>query len=248
MQSMLRGWNDPLSEKGMALSEERKVIRLNPLDLDNVAPYFQRLTGIDPDNVPKRYGNAVSVANDLVARNTSVGAVVMRVPITERNEDSVTLSTGHVLPCPTCSRALVDSQDAILFVLSLRGMEDIKSDDMLEDFFIDMWASAFAEAAQTKAVDFACDSFAANEGMKRTHIWGPGQHDVEFEENQKAIFDILEPDDIGCVLTESLMMSPVKSASGIFGIVPADAEVPKPCSHCPREERCAKEGAICPAL
>ena len=51
-------------------------------------------------------------------------------------------------------------------------------------------------------------------------------------EQQKAIFEILEPRKIGVELTPSYLMTPLKSSSGLFAAVNQDYVA---CQYCPRK-------------
>ncbi len=68
----------------------------------------------------------------------------------------------------------------------------------------------------TERIEAACDAFCR--GWKgATKRFSPGYGDFSLEA-QREIFRILKPERIGLSLTESLMMTPTKSVTAVFGI------------------------------
>jgi cobalamin-dependent methionine synthase I len=73
------------------------------------------------------------------------------------------------------------------------------------------------QALGAERVEALCDKFCAGfEG--RTSRFSPGYGDLELQ-SQKEIFDLLRVEEkIGISLNESLLMTPTKSVTAIFGI------------------------------
>ena len=224
---------------------DREFYEWKTEDLTGAERFFKRLAHADPAD-PK-YAAGIRAAREMVGQNTVVKAVFRRIRIISRDENGVTLEDGFRLTGRMPAVALEKAEELYAFVVTLKGFENVKSDDMLLNFYTDTWGSAFTERGQNALGNIISEKAEA-EGMKRTHMWCPGQHTFELS-NQTALFGMLHPEDIGCALTESMMMVPVKSSSGIIGIVPEDTEnMPMPCDYCPFNKKCHPESNGCPAV
>jgi len=68
-------------------------------------------------------------------------------------------------------------------------------------------------------------------GKTVTLRFSPGYCDWPLTE-QKKLFSLFEPEDITVQLLDSFLMQPVKSISGVFGIVPQESAPYNPCRYC----------------
>ena len=92
-----------------------------------------------------------------------------------------------------------------------------KRDDMLESFIADALGSVVAERSadeMEKALQASIDKL----GWKRTNRFSPGYCEWATEEQQKLVPLLGNPNPCGVWLTESALMWPVKSVSGIIGL------------------------------
>lgn len=223
------------------MKTERIVLRKELELFEDVNDYFQKLSGIDMADIPEKYGSVVEDAQKKAVENLSIGIVYQCEDIRAVEKEKVVLECGENYTGDMPGRILKDSKQVINFVISLCGYSEVaeKTEDIMEQYFLDTWGSAYVEAAQGWLGRHVLEQL-REEGMSRTHLWSPGQHQFELS-NQKALFRMLKPEDIGCSLTGNLMMVPVKSASGIIGIVSKDVKnLLLPCDFCPH-------GATCPA-
>ena len=199
--------------------------------LDKANMFFKATSKVDPADVPKRFAKYVMPARKLVEENCSVAITCDWFKL-----DEVPL-TGE-MP----ARVFAGCDRVLCYVATLRGYEELcKSeelqDEMLLSFFVDSWGRAFVEAATTVIGDLA-DEEAKDCGGTRTHSWCPGQHNFDLS-NQRVLFALLKPEEIGCTLSDSLLMHPIKSASGVVGVMTdGEAELIKPCDFCPHTETC----------
>lgn len=219
-------------------------------ELTDVNIFFKRLSGIDPDDVPEKYGNYVSEARQMLQEHCIAKMVYQRLVIKEIANDSVTLCSGdksYVLMGEMVAKVLSESQEMYSFVLTLDGYDNIPTNDIMLEYMMDTWGSAYTECAQANlAVHIS--NLVLDEDMTRTHVWCPGQFKFDLR-NQTTLFDILHPQDIGCKLTNRLMMVPVKSASGIVGLVSQGThELIKPCDYCNHRSTCPASNKGCAAL
>ena len=223
------------------MKTERIVLRKRLDFFEDVNDYFKRLSGNDMADIPAKYGSSVEDARDQAMENLEIGMVYQCDNIETAGETEVVLECRERFTGDMPGRILKDAGQVVSFVVSLCGYGELaeQTEDIMEQYFLDTWGSAYVEAAQGWLGRNVLAGL-KEEGMSRTHLWSPGQHQFALS-NQKALFRILKPEDIGCRLTGNLMMVPVKSASGIMGIVPEDVkDLLLPCDFCPY-------GAACPA-
>jgi len=86
----------------------------------------------------------------------------------------------------------------------------------LEGYIADLLASALVDAAADQ-IQENVRSYAQKQGMKITNRYSPGYCSWKVEEQQK-LFSLFPEGCCGISLSESSLMSPVKSISGIIGI------------------------------
>ena len=217
---------------------DNRVIKSIPLEeLSDVDTFFTRLSGVDPEHVEPKYGTAVEDAKRIVMEKCSAGLVYERVGIRFREGNTVVFSTGESIEGKVISKVLADSDELYAFVVTVKGFDSLGLDDVMLDYFASSWGSAYTECAQTYVAN-EIQAILQQEGKKRTHIWSPGQHAFDLS-NQSALFNLLHPEDIECTLTKRLMMKPVKSASGVIGVIDKDVEsILRPCDFCMYKDNC----------
>ena len=94
----------------------------------------------------------------------------------------------------------------------------IAKGDYLEGFLVDLIASALAEAT-TQYVHDHLKEFCSNRGLKITNRYSPGYCGWEVSEQQK-LFGLFPEQFCGISLTESSLMTPIKSVSSLVGAGP----------------------------
>jgi len=137
-----------------------------------------------------------------------------------------------------------DCSEIICFVATVgpRPDEEINrltaQGDLSEAYVLDAICSA---AIENMAVQFAMK---LEEDLKETYrsvTWhySPGTCDWDVAE-QKILFELIDAAAIGVHLTDSCLMIPRKSLSGVFGILPRPAAKPvserNPCLRCDKED------------
>lgn len=91
-----------------------------------------------------------------------------------------------------------------------------KEGDYLKGYIVDTFGSALVE----KSMDFiqkALEERMQKEGMNITNRYSPGYCNWEIDD-QKQLFSLLPPRQCGITLSDSCLMVPIKSVSGIIGI------------------------------
>lgn len=224
---------------------ERRVIKKHPKELFMFDTFFKKLTGIELEDIPEEQLYYVLKTQDKIKKNTEIVIVYKCENISEITEDAVILEggakyTGEMLP-----RIFKDATQIVTCLITLKGYEALKEgiSDVTEQYFLDAWGSTYVESAQAWLANYLQCELEIIE-KKRTYLWSPGQHKFDLS-NQKTVFEILQPEEEGCTLNESYMMSPVKTGSGIWGVVDMGTkDMLLPCNYCELAEKCptAKTG------
>ena len=223
------------------MKREREIIRKKAAELTNAAEFFEKHAGFHPDDAPAKYGGGVQAAWKAINDQLEVAILFDCEEIKEICENEVVLVSGISFTGEMPPRILKDSDSVFSYVITLCGFEELKNTmtDIMALYFMDAWGTAFAEAGQAWLGKYV-KSLLEEEGLTRTHLWSPGQHEFSLA-NQRSLFSILKPEEVGCTLTKTLMMVPVKSVSGIMGgTSPEVKDHLLPCDFC-------KLGATCPA-
>ena len=106
----------------------------------------------------------------------------------------------------------------------------MKNNDLSEAYILDAMGSVAVEDLVDKfqeTIKKECE----RESKTVTLRFSPGYCDWALTE-QKKLFSLFEPEDIPVQLLDSCLMEPVKSISGVFGIVPLGSALYNPCRYC----------------
>ena len=222
---------------------ERQILRM-PLDacpMDEVSLRMKKHAGIDLAAIPAKYGDSVDKAKAYMADKISIAAVYQIFKIDSIGEDSVTLENGTRFTGGMVPRICKGAEYVACFVATLPSFNDIRDTmgDIMEDYFLDVWGTVYAECG-TAMVERSLKEQLLSSGYRSASAWNPGQHRFELC-NQRPLFELLKPEEIGCVLDKHMRMIPFKSTSGIIPIL--KQEIPEeqdliPCDFCDKKLTC----------
>lgn len=137
------------------------------------------------------------------------------------------------------------TEDAALFIatagpeVGLRSHNSMKGGDLLRGYVYDLIGSEVAENAAARMHEELKGS-AELLGMKITNRFSPGYCGWDVAEQQK-LFSFFNDNYCGITLTESSLMNPVKSVSGIIGIGARVKFRDYPCKKC-NDRNCIYRG------
>jgi len=158
----------------------------------------------------------------------------------------VTLSDGVriVLASDVLCRALAPCQQAVCFVCSIGSRLEGEVAALMgrgETLRASLLDAIGSEATERVAdyVEAKVKREAESVGAGITLRYSPGYCDWDITQ-QRKLFKIFEPDDIGVSLTEECLMIPQKSVSGIVGVGWGDKRLiaMSPCRHCEKNRDC----------
>ncbi len=131
---------------------------------------------------------------------------------------------------------LARSREVAVFLCTAgKGIEDLSRElmaggDPFTGFVADTLGSLVVEAAVDRLQD-ALERQVAARGQRITNRYSPGYCEWHVSEQQK-LFRLLPPGYCGVTLTDTSLMSPIKSVSGFIGVGPEVRRAPYTCDLC----------------
>jgi hypothetical protein len=151
-------------------------------------------------------------------------------------EGTVTCANGVLLPGRRISAYMKGATRLALFICTAGKMFTDMShayqshDDFLEAFVVESIGSATVENAMDK-IQKRLQAEMESEGLLITNRYSPGYCEWPLV-GQKALFAMIGDNDTCITLTDSCLMQPIKSVSGIIGIGEEVKEQPYGCAIC----------------
>jgi len=222
---------------------ERQILKM-PLDacpMDEVSLRMKKHSGIDLAAIPAKYGDSVDKARAYMADKVNIAAVYQIFRIESIGEDSVTLENGARFTGAMVPRICKGAEYLACFVATLPAFNDIRDTmgDIMEDYFLDLWGTVYSECG-TAMTEASLKEQLSGTGYRSASAWNPGQHRFELC-NQRPLFELLKPEEIGCVLDRHMRMIPFKSTSGIIPILKQEISEENdliPCDFCDKKLTC----------
>lgn len=151
--------------------------------------------------------------------------------------DGIVFHTGTIIADAMDQTSMTAVFTVTLGNKSEEWLEAVKMDDnIMHEFVANSIASVFVDGITEVLISFLkaeCD----REGLNITNNYSPGYCGWPLEE-QRLLFPLL-PDDIsGITLTDSCLMLPIKSVSGIIGIGKDVIKKPYGCAVCTMRGQC----------
>lgn len=223
---------------------EKRIININ-LEKDNI-PNIDELFGnqacVDMKNIPEKQRPLIAKTRDTAFKNFKLVVKYDYFEIDKLKKEAVCLKNGESFEGTTLPKVFEKSQGVIGIIITLKGFEEIEG-SVVEKYFLDSWATAMVSATGRKVIKDLKEKL-LKKGLYSTLAWSPGQHNVPIE-NQKHLFGVLKPEEIGVVLNKSMLMHPQKSETLIFGV---NLEMPDntkgPCEYCEKKETCPSSTII----
>lgn len=209
----------------------------------NLEKLFGLQAQLDMSNIPKSMEEAVFEGKDYFLEKASIKAKYSIFDISELKKDAIILSQNNVptvLKSALLPSILKECNSAMLYVLTVDGFNEIQAeceDDILLEFITDAWGTAYTEAADNLFKEEIRTEF-EKQGIFMTISHNPGQHLFPLT-NQKVFFELLKPYDLNLTLTDSCLMQPSKSVSGIIGLSDKPQDLSKvSCDYCNMKNTC----------
>lgn len=155
-------------------------------------------------------------------------AIYQKFHIKSVNGDEVCLDSGEQFKGKHVAKILKGSQIAILFALTLGDKVDeyihslkVEKKGITSAFLTEMVASLMLREASCLLLKHIRENETPKKGWGITCTYSPGEETWPLIE-QKKVFNLLDVSPIGIELTDSCIMKPLKSISGVLGLGPKD--------------------------
>lgn len=223
----------------MKLQGQQGTFALNEMDWQKVYEYFRAYTHVDIEDIPEIYEDYVIPTRDWLRQEARLVYQYGITEVTGKERESIRLSGGNTFEGKMIAKAYEDASQVILYVISVINLDEIlkKHPDMMETFFLEYWAVSLLNTAREMLYEKMEQRVEGTE-EKLTSVWSPGQSRFELY-NQKALFAELQPESLGVVLDKHMRMLPLKSVSGIIGVIPVTTEETLiACDFCEHAKTC----------
>jgi hypothetical protein len=208
-----------------------------PVDLGEVLRYLGYPPGVEPNR------HLAEILDDWVlkaSRRASPRAVYMVLPVTELRPRSLRLETatgevefrgavGEFLGAAECVAAFIATAGPDVELLA---SELMRQGESLAGLIVNSVGAERAEAAEAVVIQQLREQ-SREFGFAPTLPYSPGYCGMALTQ-QRTLFGLFGDYDVGVTLTDSCLMRPLKSVSGLIGLGPAErvAAFGSPCDRC----------------
>jgi hypothetical protein len=186
----------------------------------------------------------VAAADRMIERALALShpRAVYEVHETALDEDGAVKLSGGRFTGKILAKVLAGSDLAAAYAMTLGpGLDAEASElgakgDVLSSVLLDTAGTLVLARASIVLIGGIFNTQAAPRGYSVTPPFGPGQCHWDLAE-QRVLFDLIAPSRIGIALTDTFLMIPKKSVSGILGIgKPGEIFTDTPCRLCDRKD------------
>lgn len=201
-----------------------KEYHISPDEININPRVVAHLLGVDGENIPEPYTTIINVEMKHIQgyENIKGGFRVMDNPEIDPKNDTLRVDGMEFNAGGQVTRYLKEAEKIALFVctagheVSIRSKKLMNNNQMLEGYVCDVIGSLLVEEAMTVIHNHFTEEMSES-GNKTTNRYSPGYCDWDVKEQQK-LFSFFPPDFCGIKLSDTSLMYPVKSVSGVIGI------------------------------
>lgn len=220
---------------------ENNIITLdnNAINWDMVYTYFKAYTHVDMNDIPEVYKDYVEPMHDVFKKEAVIKVKYGVEDVISKDKSHIFLRDEAAFTGKMIGKAYEDSEKILMYVISVTNIDDLLGahTDMMDTFFLEYWAVSALNTVREMMYENWGKEMEDSE-YKLTSIWSPGQSRFELP-NQKPLFQLLKPEEIGVILDKHMRMVPLKTVSGTVGIVPKESEILLiACDYCEHAKTC----------
>lgn len=208
-----------------------------PVDLGEVLRYLGYPAGVNPDS---RLQAIVDGWVREASRRATPRAIYIVLPVAEMRPRSLRLQTlsGEVEFHGAVGEFLGASEFVAVFIATAGpdverlASELMQQGDGLEAMIVNAVGAERAEAAEAMVIEqLRCAG--EKHAFAPTLPYSPGYCGMALTE-QRTLFSLFGDEDVGVTLSDSCLMQPLKSVSGLIGLGPAERVLAfgSPCDRC----------------
>ena len=218
---------------------KRTIISLDERDNAQIDRIFGKQVGLDMEHIPPKQMAKVENTRLWAMEHFTVTSLYQSEPLAGIAEDQVTTASGQVFHSKMMGQLLKDADGIVGIASALHGLDEGMEafPKITDQMYLDGWATAVLSAVNVK-LRMQLKRKIEEAGFYTTATWSPGQHGFDIH-NQIPFFELFHPEEIDIHLKETLMMSPQKSETMLFGISRTEQkDSPPPCAFCPNRSTC----------
>ncbi len=219
----------------MELKEYEFSLKELKLDTDIIAGYMGYSDGSVPEPIPQMITDVLSEAPEYAEVKAGY---VLRDDIEHDKKEKVIRIGDQVFSLGRFISSRMRKAVKVAIAVTTAGQKFsdwskglMAEGDMMKGYIVDVTGSEVVDRAMEKLLDIILSEFEGS-GMKVTDAYNPGYCDWPVGEQQK-LFSFLPEHFCGVTLSESSLMQPVKSLSGLIGIAPDVKRTGYMCYNCP---------------
>lgn len=214
----------------------RSSPKIKPVDF-NIEMFYQHLgysTGAVPGFVVDFVQTAIQHIPTMIAPQWTISILQESVVVFDKK--SMTCGNQQFHTEPIITKRLRTASTVAFFVCSIGkqfeewSKHETDSGDLLKGYILDLIASEVVEGVADQ-MELQLDEIISGRGWKRTNRYSPGYCDWSVSEQHK-LFSFFPPHPCGVSLTDSALMLPIKSISGVIGLGPNAIRKDYECSLC----------------
>jgi hypothetical protein len=199
---------------------------------------LSKIGGRKNKGISEHLQNAISLGSTLLDPR----GIYDLFPVAQIEEERLVLENGEFFRSEHLCKLLDGAEKIIVMCCTIgpaleKKVKELNQEgDYGEAYFLDMYGAAAAGAAMFNLYKELLDEF---KGYGTTVFMEPGQLDWNIKD-QRVVFKLISPENIGVTLNESNMMTPIKTTTAVFGIGDP-AKVKKgsfSCKSCPKRSYC----------
>lgn len=217
---------------------KKQILDIPASQIKDIDSLFGQMAKINMNEIPNNFKSALNYTRELAYNSFKISCIIESYGIDKMDDKNIILRNGKLLVSDILPEVFAHAFEIGFIVATLQGYDEIDAieDNMLNKLFLDNWGTAFIGRGNKWAMQFIAHKLEENE-LYITHAFSPGQNKIPIE-IQDVIFNTLNPAEIGVSLSDSFMIHPKKSVSGIFGIQTVDEDHVRPCDLCNRRNTC----------
>jgi hypothetical protein len=204
------------------------------IDLKNL----HKILGFPEEPLPDPFDNYLAEALDFAAQLTEIRASWVMAEDVQLDKTRGYIHVGDMtfLVGKTVCKELKGTEKLLFFVctagqsLSQKSHDLLKGEDPPKGYFYDQVGTFIVEAAGDKMQSLVKEEFLIK-GESITNRYSPGYCHWSVAD-QHLLFSLFPSDPCGVTLTESALMNPIKSISGLIGIGRQVQYREYPCALC----------------
>lgn len=185
--------------------------------------WIESLLGYPEGNLPEPLPGVIrAIMNEIPAHTDIKGGLLIREDIEIREGYKICVGELEFQPTKAIARQVRDAEQMAFFMITAGegitewSQQELSRGDPMAGYIIDLLGSEIVVAALDKMQDELAEKM-VRDGLRVTNRYSPGDCGWPVTDQQK-LFSLFPEQFCGISLSESSLMHPIKSVSGIIGI------------------------------